>query len=254
MPAAAALRLKAGEDRARATNCLALAIYYEARGEVRTGQQAVAQVVLNRVRDPIYPNTICGVVFQGSERSTGCQFSFTCDGSMDRPPRGPAWGLANHLAEQALNGFVLSELGGATNYHNHTVAPVWSEFLTRSAEIGGHIFYTADLALRSRYHGGEPLIGKAILAELNVGQPGLPQPSPADAPSSDAAPDEPIVLAAAPQVEPASTGPQKVAIAHDSIDQVASADMNAIASIKPKIEWFAGRRSSVLKTAGGNTP
>ncbi|MFN5901342.1 MAG: cell wall hydrolase, partial [Novosphingobium sp.] len=82
-PIARAMRVdNSGVDRSRALQCLAAAVYYEARSESDVGQRAVAQVVLNRVAHPSYPNTVCGVVYQGSERTTGCQFSFTCDGSL----------------------------------------------------------------------------------------------------------------------------------------------------------------------------
>ena len=91
-------------DKARALDCLATAIYYEAASESEEGQRAVAQVILNRVAHPSYPDTVCGVVFQGSERSTGCQFSFTCDGSMARAPARMWWDRAQNVAEAALSG------------------------------------------------------------------------------------------------------------------------------------------------------
>src|SRR5690606_31870118 len=88
----------AADDRARAVKCLAQAIYYEAASEPDAGQRAVAQVVLNRVAHPTYPNSVCGVVFQGSERRTGCQFSFTCDGSLKRKPSRTFWERAERVA------------------------------------------------------------------------------------------------------------------------------------------------------------
>ena len=244
VPAAVTLRLRAGEDRERATNCLALAIYYEARGEVRTGQEAVAQVVLNRVRAPIYPKTVCGVIFQGEERPTGCQFSFTCDGSMSRPPRGPAWALARRLAEKALDGFVLVELGGATNYHNQTVQPVWSAFLNRASEIGHHVFYTSDISLRSPYHGGEPVIPKALFAEINADGPldavlpDLRGPDP-QASTSDR-PSKPVVLAAAVELRPP---PELAADGNPSSADVVPApqadELTRLgASFRPQRAWF----------------
>lgn len=123
-------------------DCLSLAIYYEARSESEQGQHAVAQVVLNRVRDPNYPDDVCSVVFQGFERRTGCQFSFTCDGSMTRLPRGQAWARARQIAAAALAGRTDPEIGNATHYHTTAIRPYWAPSLTRVATIGAHIFYT----------------------------------------------------------------------------------------------------------------
>ena len=88
----------------RSLECLTQAIYYEARSQSDDGQRAVAQVVLNRVRHPAFPNSVCGVVYQGSQRSTGCQFTFTCDGSMNGGVRPDAWERARRIAESALRG------------------------------------------------------------------------------------------------------------------------------------------------------
>ena len=98
-------------------DCLSLAIYYEARSETEQGQHAVAQVVLNRVRDPNYPDDVCAVVFQGFERRTGCQFSFTCDGSVRRRPVRIGWAAARRRARSALAGYVDDAVGRATHYH-----------------------------------------------------------------------------------------------------------------------------------------
>ena len=123
-------------------DCLSLAIYYEARSESAQGQHAVAQVVLNRVRDPNYPDDVCSVVFQGFERRTGCQFSFTCDGSMARLPQGQAWTRARQIAAAALAGRTDPVIGGATHYHTTAIRPYWAPSLTRIATVGAHIFYT----------------------------------------------------------------------------------------------------------------
>jgi spore germination cell wall hydrolase CwlJ-like protein len=123
-------------------DCLALAIYYEARSESEVGQRAVAQVVLNRVRDPAYPDDVCGVVFQGHERRTGCQFSFTCDGSMARRPEGRAWIRARDIAASALAGRSDAPVGNATHYHTTAIRPYWAPSLTRVTTIGAHIFYS----------------------------------------------------------------------------------------------------------------
>lgn len=126
---------------AREQRCLAEAIYYEARGESRQGQMAVAEVVSNRVRSSLYPDTFCDVVYQGSYRDTGCQFSFTCDGSLNRRPRGAAWREANVLASQLLNGLTRPVTNRATHYHTTAIDPYWSASLVETTRIGAHIFY-----------------------------------------------------------------------------------------------------------------
>lgn len=122
--------------------CLATAIYFEARGEPRRGQIAVAQVILNRVRSPQYPNTICGVVYQNQTWRNRCQFSFACDGIPDLIREKGAWALAERIArEVTLDGTMLTEIAGATNYHASYVSPNWAPTMRRLARIGQHIFY-----------------------------------------------------------------------------------------------------------------
>ncbi|WP_421933791.1 cell wall hydrolase [Phenylobacterium sp.] len=142
-PAARPFKLKTGGvlDEARAIDCMTAAIYYEAAWESLDGQRAVAQVVLNRMRHPAFPKTVCGVVFQGSNRTTGCQFSFTCDGSMNRQPQEAAWLRARSVASAALNGYVMKKVGTATHYHANYVAAYWSPSLVKVGTIGAHIFY-----------------------------------------------------------------------------------------------------------------
>jgi hypothetical protein len=142
-PAARPFNLAAGgtESRARALECLTSAIYYEAGQEPLAGQQAVAQVVLNRVRHPAFPASVCGVVYEGSTRTTGCQFTFTCDGSLARAPEPSSWNRAREVAKAALNGFVQPAVGNATHYHANYVAPYWAPTLAKTAAIGAHIFY-----------------------------------------------------------------------------------------------------------------
>ncbi len=128
-------------DRSRAVECLATAVLYEA-GDDTAGQSAVAQVVLNRVRHPAFPGTVCGVVYQGSQRKTGCQFSFTCDGSMARRSMNPAaWQRARAVAANALSGQVNSVVGLATHYHTDWVYPYWSPSLRKLAQVGTHLFF-----------------------------------------------------------------------------------------------------------------
>ncbi|MEA3044204.1 MAG: hypothetical protein QOH47_2042 [Sphingomonadales bacterium] len=125
----------------RALECLAQAVYYEARSESEDGQRAVAQVVLNRMRHPAYPNSVCGVVYQGSERATGCQFTFTCDGSMSAAIEPYAWERARRIAAAALRGSVYRPVGLATNYHTTAISPYWAPSLVPQAVVGAHIFY-----------------------------------------------------------------------------------------------------------------
>lgn len=127
-------------DRERAISCLAAAQYYEA-GNDEEGQRAVAQVVLNRLRHPAYPKSICGVVFQGQERATGCQFTFTCDGAMARKPAGAAWKQARAVAEQMLSGSTYKPVGYATHYHTDWVVPYWSSSLDKIAAVRTHLFF-----------------------------------------------------------------------------------------------------------------
>src|SRR5437870_3687960 len=126
----------------RSLQCLTEAIYYEARNQSDDGQRAVAQVVLNRVRHPSYPNTVCGVVYQGSERTTGCQFSFTCTGVMGPISDGASWDRAQRIAAAALRGSVFRPVGLAVNYHTTAIRPYWAPSLVVQTTVGAHIFYT----------------------------------------------------------------------------------------------------------------
>ncbi|MDT9597643.1 cell wall hydrolase [Sphingosinicella rhizophila] len=132
---------QSGENIRRSLQCLTEAVYHEARSETEGGQRAVAQVVLNRVRHPAFPNNICGVVYQGSWRRTGCQFSFTCDGSLRRRIESGAWSRARGVAEEALGGEVYTPVGLATHYHTTAIRPWWASSLTRAVTVGSHIFY-----------------------------------------------------------------------------------------------------------------
>jgi Cell Wall Hydrolase len=149
-------------SRERALDCLTAAIYYEAGSESADGQRAVAQVVLNRVRHPAFPSTVCGVVYQGSTQPPGCQFTFTCDGSLTRAPDRLHWIRAREIAEAALAGAVFAPVGTATNYHANYVVPVWAPTLLKNAAIGAHYFYRlkgqwgAPSAFVQRYGGSEP--------------------------------------------------------------------------------------------------
>jgi spore germination cell wall hydrolase CwlJ-like protein len=141
-PAAAPFRFKGNSSaRAQALECLASAVYYEAGNQDADGERAVAQVVLNRVRHPAFPASVCGVVYQGSTRTTGCQFTFTCDGSLYRRPDAEGWSRAAKVAAAALSGTVYAPVGWATHYHANYVVPYWASTLTKSAVVGAHLFY-----------------------------------------------------------------------------------------------------------------
>lgn len=141
-PAAAPFVFKGNAaTRKQALECLASAIYYEAGNEGDDGERAVAQVVLNRVRHPAFPASVCGVVYEGSTRPTGCQFTFTCDGSLYRQPDADGWNRAYQIAEAALSGSVFAPVGFATHYHANYVVPYWAPTLSKNAIVGAHIFY-----------------------------------------------------------------------------------------------------------------
>ncbi|ONF95540.1 cell wall hydrolase [Sphingomonas jeddahensis] len=152
-------------DRARALECLSAAIYYEAASESDDGQRAVAQVVLNRVRHPAFPASVCGVVYQGADRTSGCQFSFACDGAMARIPARAGWARAARIAAAALAGQVFAPVGLATHYHTYAVTPAWNRTLVMTDAIGAHFFHRwkgywgTAAAFRQRYAGREPLPG-----------------------------------------------------------------------------------------------
>ena len=166
-PATAALfRSRSPLDNQRATMCLTSAIYYEAANEPDEGQRAVAQVILNRVRHPAFPNTVCDVIYQGTERpGVMCQFSYACDGSMARVPALTAWMRARRVAMAALAGSVYAPVGLATHYHTMAVSPAWDKSMLPAAIVGAHIFYRMPggageaRAFLSSYRGREPLPG-----------------------------------------------------------------------------------------------
>lgn len=133
--------LDTAKFKAQEHRCLAEAVYYEARSETKSGQKAVAEVVQNRVKSKHYPNTICGVVYQGAERSTGCQFSFTCDGSTMKEPHGKHWEQSKAVAALNITGGVNPFTERSTHYHTVAVNPHWSGNLRPTKQIGYHKFY-----------------------------------------------------------------------------------------------------------------
>ncbi len=183
VPSVTPFRMAGVLESSRELECLTQAVYFEARGETAVGQQAVAQVVLNRVRHPAYPKSVCGVVFQGAARARGCQFSFACDGSMRRGREAIAWNRARSVAARALSGGVMASVGDATNFHTTGVAPNWGPRMVRVAQVGMHVFYRfgrgaapATYVADSRAGGRELNAGEAVYASL------VPMPAQANAP------------------------------------------------------------------------
>lgn len=191
-----------GDDDAlgRAAACLAAAGWYEA-GSDELGQRSVMQVVLNRARHPAFARTVCGVVFQGSERTTGCQFTFSCDGALKRTPSDVAWKRALALAQVMLAGQVYAAVGNATHYHTDWVVPYWADSLTKLTKVRTHIFYTwrgywgTPRAFGSGSGGGEPTVAAlARLSPFHLGAPDITPVAPEDVP--------PIALTLAPTTAP----------------------------------------------------
>lgn len=200
------LAASTGIDRLRAVDCLTQAIYYEAASESDAGQRAVAQVVLNRVSHPTYPDTVCGVVYQGSTRRTGCQFTFTCDGALARKPSSFGWDRARGVALAALGGAVYAPVGLATHYHTLAINPYWASSLDKVSTIGAHVFYRwkgaagRPAAFTDSYSGGEPGVAgrtrSAPETAIVAATAAFPQPAAASAPvaapaSTDVAPARP---------------------------------------------------------------
>ena len=158
-----------------ALRCLTQTVYFEAAYEPLQGQRAVAQVVLNRMRHSAFPNSVCGVVYQGVNRPV-CQFSFTCDGSLKRRPNPAVWQAAEAVAQAALNGYVETSVGYATHYHANYVSPYWAPTLVKIKKIGAHIFYRwpgkwgTPSAFAGNYSGVEQIptiLPRAMLAKQN---------------------------------------------------------------------------------------
>jgi len=193
-----------GAERDRAILCMTQAVYYEAGLEPLEGQQAVAQTVINRMRHPDFPKSVCGVVYQGSQLPIGCQFSFTCDGSLARIPMEPYWSRAKAVAEASLDGFVAKAIGPSVSYHADYVFPRWGAQMVKIVQLGAHIFYRfpgpagSPRMLDGRYAGHELEVSMAgpppgadqtaLDALAAASQPGLPTAQSAALPASAAAP------------------------------------------------------------------
>lgn len=193
-------------------DCLTQAVYYEARGEGEGGMRAVAQVILNRVRHPAYPKTICNVVYQGAERRTGCQFSFTCSGVTGRRVESGAWKRARAVAEAALDGYVARNVGSSTHFHTLEVRPVWRHRMDHIVTVGNHAFYQF------------PGQGARIVAAADDVRPSS---APAIAP---AAPEPEVALVAALDHPPETAAPEAATTAVRLAAPVTGADAKAVLS------------------------
>ena len=211
-------------DASRDLQCLTEAVYWEARGEGEAGMAAVAQVVLNRVRHPAFPKTVCAVVYQGASEGD-CQFSFACE-VHSSPAEDDAWRRAGQIASRALSGHVMSAVGQATNFHAVSVTPAWMTSLQRVAQIGSHIFYRFGHAgqLHNARYAAEPATpttpqpALASLAPI-FGSASAPPPSePAqpvaytvmEKPATQAEPAPATASAPAPAPQPAAAGARVV--------------------------------------------
>jgi spore germination cell wall hydrolase CwlJ-like protein len=227
-PAASSFMFKgSAAAKTQALNCLASAVYYEAGNQDTDGERAVAQVVLNRVRHPAFPNSICGVVYEGSTRPTGCQFTFTCDGSLAHEPDAEGWRRAWQVAEDALSGYVYAPVGWATHYHADYVVPTWAARLAKNAIVGAHLFYRwagswgQAAAFTDHYAGREPNAAALRTAALAVphitpvyGQQGQLAAAIKDIPGA-----EPLKLA------PSMRGDKRVAVRFNLVAREASKDI-----------------------------
>jgi spore germination cell wall hydrolase CwlJ-like protein len=227
-PAAAPFAFKGSSAaRTQALQCLASAVYYEAGNQDTDGERAVAQVVLNRVRHPAFPSSVCGVVYQGSTRPTGCQFTFTCDGSLARAPDADGWRRAMKVAEDALSGAVYAPVGWATHYHADYVLPTWASSMAKNAIVGAHLFYRWSGswgqagAFTSAYAGREPNAAALRTAALAV-----PHITPVYGQQGELAKAiEEIPGAQAVKLEPSMRGDKRVAVRFNLVAREASKDV-----------------------------
>ena len=170
--------------RDRALDCLTAAVYYEAASEPRAGQEAVAQVVLNRLRHPAFPKSVCGVIYDGVGTASTCQFTFACDGSTSRRPVARLWETAREVAAAALSGHVAYQVGTATHYHAAWVSPYWRSSLVSVGRIGHHLFYSMPgarglaSALTGRYNEDERVVptpgGSVVAQQTSAARPERP--------------------------------------------------------------------------------
>jgi exopolysaccharide biosynthesis WecB/TagA/CpsF family protein len=237
-------------DRERALTCLAQAVYYEAASEGVDGGRAVAQVVVNRLRHPGYPASVCGVVYEGSDRPTGCQFTFTCDGSLLRTPEASLWARSRKIAEEALSGHVFAPVGHATSYHADYVLPYWADSLDKMVQIGRHIFYR----LRGTYGNGGSFFQRYAGIEPQLPDPRAAVVLPASADTAQLAsalisdslngPAKDVEKAVAP------ASPLAIDSAHGTLLADAGAQPPAVHKAKPANECSAGSERKQLAPLG----
>ena len=211
-------------ERDKALRCLTQAVYFEAGFEPVEGQQAVAQTVLNRMRHPGYPKSICGVVYEGAARGTGCQFSFTCDGSLERVISPTVWDNAQIIAKRALAGFVMKDVGTATHYHANYVYPYWAPTLVKLRTVGAHIFYRWTgpsgqvAAFRGKYSAHED-----VSAEIMMGaDPRTLEAAPPEVLAQEQAETLAATFAAAQAsgAAPDPTGDPATIVGHDGVVEI----------------------------------
>ena len=236
--------------RAQALNCLASAAYYEAGNQDADGERAVAQVVLNRVRHPAFPASICGVVYEGSTRTTGCQFTFTCDESLNRRPDADGWRRAMQIAEEALAGAVYAPVGWATHYHADYVVPYWASSMAKNAVVGAHLFYRwsggwGQPAVFSKAYGGhEPNAAALRTAALAV-----PHAAPVYGENQVAEAIKEIPGAQAIKLAPSLRGDKRVAVrfnlaARKASDEVAHEDYSKKFEVSDNLKWALSNEMS----------
>jgi spore germination cell wall hydrolase CwlJ-like protein len=249
-PAAAPFEFKGSATaRSQALSCLASAVYYEAGNQDEDGERAVAQVVLNRVRHPAFPASICSVVYEGSTRPTGCQFTFTCDGSLNRRPDAEGWLRATRVAEAALNGSVYMPVGWATHYHADYVVPYWASTMAKNAVVGAHLFYRWEggwgqpAVFTKTYAGREPnaaILRQAALATVHIIAPQA---------GTLAAAIKSIPGAEAIKLAPSLRGDKRVAVrfnlaARKASDEAAHEDYAKKFEVSENLKWSLSTDSS----------
>ncbi len=243
-PAASPFKFRGNSQaRTQALNCLASAIYYEAGNQDQDGERAVAQVVLNRVRHPAFPASICSVVYEGSTKPTGCQFTFTCDGSLSRHPDTQGWRRAEQVAEDALHGYVYAPVGWATHYHADYVVPYWTSNMAKNAIIGAHLFYRwsggwgQPAVFTKTYSGQEPSANALRAAALAV-----PHIVPVYGQSQVAEAVRNIPGAEALKLSPSLRGNKRVAVrfnlvARKASDEVKHEDYTKQFGVSENLKW-----------------
>ena len=239
-------------DRDRALTCLTQAVYYEAASEGVDGGRAVAQVVLNRMRHPGYPSSVCGVVYQGADRATGCQFSFTCDGSLLRTPVATLWDRSRKIADEALKGRVFAPVGHATHYHADYVLPYWADSLDKMVQVGRHIFYRFrsslgdSRAFYQRYAGIEPQVSTPATGIV------LPPSEATEQLANALISDDIEGVKDVEKAAPAPTPPLLIDSAHGTLIADAEAPPASPKKIKPVSDCAAKSGSKQVAPLGAN--